>query len=242
MRPSPDRRPAGMAAPRLVLAPLPRALALLALTSSLGACSMFHFGQKPGATPDNAPTIQTLLKPALYQRMLKDREILTSATLNDDHYAFYAVMAVHSEMARTRRILTDYSLYSKIIPYVDKTDYSPITRILDVQGGILGWHLHSLVRFTERSERWIQYEIVAGHFRGLTGDMFFEPAPENAGTLVYFRGGLTAQHWPPKFIIERGAEIVFGFTANRMRKYVESNEDRQKDGKQAELPQPRGHL
>ena len=55
MRPSPDRR---------MVAPRPRTLALLLLTSSLGACSMFHgwFGGKPGATPDNAPTIQTLLK------------------------------------------------------------------------------------------------------------------------------------------------------------------------------------
>ncbi len=42
--------------------PRPRTLALLLLTSSLGACSMFHFGQKPGTTPDNAPTLQTLLK------------------------------------------------------------------------------------------------------------------------------------------------------------------------------------
>ena len=48
-------RPSRKPAPRL------RTLAALLLTSSLGACSMFHFGQKPGATPDNAPTLQTLL-------------------------------------------------------------------------------------------------------------------------------------------------------------------------------------
>jgi len=54
MRPSPDR---------LLLAPRPRTLAVLLLTSSLGACSMFHWGGgKPGATPDNAPTIQSLNK------------------------------------------------------------------------------------------------------------------------------------------------------------------------------------
>ena len=53
MRPSPDRR---------MIAPRPRTLAVLLLTSSLGACSMFHWGSKPGATPDNAPTIQTLNK------------------------------------------------------------------------------------------------------------------------------------------------------------------------------------
>ena len=52
MRPSPDRR---------LPAPRPRTLALLLLTSSLGACSMFGGAHKPGATPDNAPTLKTLL-------------------------------------------------------------------------------------------------------------------------------------------------------------------------------------
>jgi len=47
---------------RLLLAPLPRALAVVVLSSSLGACSMFGLGgKKPGATPDNAPTLKTLL-------------------------------------------------------------------------------------------------------------------------------------------------------------------------------------
>ena len=88
MRPSPDRRTspaprssgrralgrperaglsplgAGSAASRVVMtAPAPRILAMLLLTSSLGACSIFGswFGHKPGETPDNAPTIKTLL-------------------------------------------------------------------------------------------------------------------------------------------------------------------------------------
>ena len=51
MRPSPKR----------LLAPRPRTLALLLLTSSLGACSMFGLGHKAGATPDDAPTLKTLL-------------------------------------------------------------------------------------------------------------------------------------------------------------------------------------
>jgi tetratricopeptide (TPR) repeat protein len=57
MRTSPERL-----RPSLRLSPLPRALALVALASSLSACSMFgHGGKKPGATPDNAPTIKSLL-------------------------------------------------------------------------------------------------------------------------------------------------------------------------------------
>jgi cellulose synthase operon protein C len=55
MRRSPERRPHAVA-------PLPRALAALLLTGSLGACSTFGLGgAKPGTTPDNAPTIKTLL-------------------------------------------------------------------------------------------------------------------------------------------------------------------------------------
>jgi TolA-binding protein len=47
---------------RLRLAPLPRALALVVLTASLGACSTLGSGgKKPGATPDDAPTLKTLL-------------------------------------------------------------------------------------------------------------------------------------------------------------------------------------
>ena len=49
MRPSPK------------LAPRPRTLAVLLLTGSLGACSLFGGGHKPGATPDDAPTLKTLL-------------------------------------------------------------------------------------------------------------------------------------------------------------------------------------
>ena len=58
---SPDRAPlAGVPTPRSPLAAVPRALALLVLSGSLGACSMF--GGKSAGTPDNAPTIQALLK------------------------------------------------------------------------------------------------------------------------------------------------------------------------------------
>src|SRR5476651_1994892 len=67
MRASPERHLMDAAAPlvaaprRALLAPRPRTLALLLLTSSLGACSMFGFGHKPGTTPDTDPTIKTLL-------------------------------------------------------------------------------------------------------------------------------------------------------------------------------------
>jgi hypothetical protein len=175
--------------------------------------------------------------------MVGDRDVLTRAHLEDEpgggeQYSYHAAMLVHAGLDRTRRILTDYQLYSKIIPYVDRTDFSPATRILNVEGGIWKFRLHSLVRFEERGSRWVRYRIVGGHFTGLEGDIYFEPLGEK-GTLVYFDGAQRAKDFPPKFVIERGAEIVFGFTAKRMRSYVESNEDATHE---KDLPQPRSHL
>lgn len=195
------------------------------------------------------PAIQSLLKPNLYKRLIEDKEILSSASLNDDHYSFYCAMLVHSDVPRSRRILTDYGLYSKLIPYVDKTIYSPITRVLDLQGGVWKFRLRSWTRFEERGDRWIHFVIIAGHFRGLEGDIYFESVGEK-GTLVYFHGDQDGKQWPPKFVIERGAEIVFGFTAGRMRKYLESNEDSQGQANGnangnvngQDLPKPRSHL
>jgi hypothetical protein len=208
-----------------------------------------------GPEPSAPFTIASKIKPALYQKMLKDREVLKHASLDPveernaptgapalREYSFYAAMAVHADLPRTRRILTNYSLYSKIIPYVDKTVYSPITRVLEIEGGIWKWRLRSFIRFDEKSDAWIHYRFVGGHFTGLEGEMLFEPSPDARGTVVYMTGALRGRNWPPKLVIEQGAQIVFGFTAGRMRKYVESQEDQAHDGTSSQLPQPRSHL
>lgn len=192
--------------------------------------------------------------------MLQEREILASATLEDSdegreplrRYRFYSAMLVRASGAVTRRILTDYQLYAKMIPYVDKADYSPSSRILQLAGGVLGFKLSSSLRFEELSESWIRYRVVAGHFTGLSGDIVFEPQGER-GTAVIMRGELLGSAWPPKFVLERGAEIVFGFTARRMRSYIESQKiDTERHGSppgspngnngDREVPQPRSHL
>jgi len=213
-----------------------------------------------------APSIQSLLKPKVYDRVLKDRDVMTHASLDDvpgpfgsplnsagkspaknaappREYSFYAAMLVHASFQQTRDVLTNYELYSKLIPYVSETKYNEKTHILEIQGGILGWVLHSWVRFDERSPSpnysVIHFQMVAGHFIGMAGDIIFESRGEQ-GTLVYMDGHQIQENWPPQFVMERGAEIVFGFTANRMRSYIESKpaEGQNHGG----FPQPRRHL
>lgn len=173
---------------------------------------------RPSGRP---PAINTLLKPAIYKKVVEEREAMTYATLEENRYSYYAVMLVRAGEKLTRQLLTDYQLYAKMISYIDRAEYSAETRILKVEGGIWNFKLSSEILFEEYGDRWIRYRIVRGHFAGLTGDLFFEPMGEK-GTLVYMRGEKTGTQWPAKFVIERGAEIVFGFTANKMRSFIES--------------------
>ena len=188
--------------------------------------------------------------------MIEDREVMVHAELAEladlpqkptQKYSFYATMLVRASEALTREVLTDYALYAKMIPYIDRADYDAKTQTLLVEGGLWKFRLLSRVKFEERGSKNIHYRIIGGHFTGLSGDIYFESQGEK-GTAVLFNGALSGAQWPPRFIIERGAEIVFGFTGNRMRSYIEAKKKEtgpggfSGDSKQRQIPQPRSHL
>lgn len=194
----------------------------------------------------NVPKMSELVKSTILARVVDDREVMSHAQLKDTaepglkHYSYYAIMLVRAPLGLVRRVMVNYKLYSEMVPYIDKTQYSPQTRILQIEGGIWKYKLVSSVLFEEKGEQWIHYSIIAGHFKGLVGDLYFESAGEK-GTLVYMRGEIFGAAWPPAFIIERGAEIVFGFTGKRMRSYIESQK-KGEDSHDPKVPQPRRHF
>jgi hypothetical protein len=235
----------------------------LALVGGLITISSIHElhaspAQKSRSASQPAPPeIASLLKLEIDQRVIQKHDIYAHASLDQDEsshskpplktYSFYAAMLTRSGISRTHRILTDYSLYSKLIPYIESAKYNASTHLLDLQGGIWKWKLHSVLRFDERSDRWIHYQIVGGHFTGLSGDIFFEPKEDSSGvpgTLVYMRGEQKGYSWPPAFIIEQGAQIVFEFTARRMRSYIDDSSSGRTQGPvhDDKIPQPRSHL
>jgi hypothetical protein len=149
----------------------------------------------------------------------------------------------------THRVLTDYTIFARIVPFVKTAEYNAENHILDLRGGIFGFELHSLIQFHERGPRWIQYEIVAGSFRGLKGQLVFEniAVPGRTDqTAVYMEGDHASQEWPPAFVMEQGAEIVLSVTARKMRSYLVEQKETEKAEKpkngQDTLPQPRSHL
>jgi hypothetical protein len=197
--------------------PLPRAKAAPAPSPSAS----------PSPSADPAP-IAPRLKPESLRRVLEDRDVVFHADLEDDpaaggewkRYEYSGAMLVRAPLRVVRAALTDYSLYSRLIPYINRADFDAATKTLTLEGGIWKWRLLSRVRFEEAGPRLVRYAIVGGHFAGLRGEMIFEERGER-GTLVYLRGSARGNRWPPALVVERGAEIVFGFTGRKMRSYIE---------------------
>lgn len=205
--------------------------------------------------PAHAGECESQIPPSQMKKMLEDREVFSTARLDQNYYGFNAAMVVHAPLEVVYKILTDYAVYKELVPYIDRADFDPRTKRLILEGGIWKFRLSSLVEFTEFPGGLVRYHILGGHFAGLTGEMRFEGKGEK-GVLVCFKGGVSGNEWPPRFVIERGAEIVFGFTAKRMRSYVESprnmENDREKgasphdsntkDAKSKNIPRPRKRI
>jgi len=206
------------------------------------------------------PLISTLLKPQLLKKVMGDLEVVVHATLDGlenapsnaplKKYSIYASMLVRSSVREAYAALTNYRLYPQLVPFIESADFSPITHMLLLEGGIWHFRLSSQIRFEEHLGRWIHFDVVDGHFTGLSGNIYFESKGER-GTLVYFSGEKAGVMWPPKFVIERGAEVVFGFTAQRMRSYIESTKkveqgarhgDEKQGQTQGQIPEPRSRL
>lgn len=214
-------------------------LAIAALTSNVASAAL-------GASPAQAPDLTARFKPTQVQAVLKEREIATLARLSEPDarkiqiYSVGGIMRVRAPLARVRAVMTDYPVYKKMIRYVDRADFDKSSGNLALEGGIFKYRLISTVHFEERSPEWVHYTFVGGHFQGLTGDMTFKDLGER-GTLVAFSGEIAGERLPPRFVIEKGAEIVFGYTAGRMRSFIENDTAAPTPAVDA-LPAPRKRL
>jgi hypothetical protein len=185
------------------------------------------------------PDIKPVLLPELQKKRFFSRGQAQAGTETAlEGYDYYVLVLVKASLERTRQVLTNYQVYSELVPYVSRTEYFPASKILHVEGGIWRYRINSRLRFEERTPGWIRYRIVSGHFRGMVGEILLEPVGENGreGTLVLMHGQSVANRFPPAFVIEQGAQVVFGFTANRIRSYIESGKSAPEVTDETSLP------
>lgn len=188
------------------------------------------------------------------RRVKEERDVSVTARLDGEQYAFLSAMAVRASEDRVKKELLNFEFYRTSIPYVtrveeDKKYSKPDHPSVWLEGGIFGWGIQSRLNLSTVTHG-IQYEIVEGSLCGLKGEVKLEAIESKRGktVLLFFDGGLRAKKWPPAWIMERGAEIVFGFTAKRMRSFLENPENQKNDrleskpGQKSDFPQARKRL
>ncbi|MBU6376140.1 MAG: hypothetical protein KGQ59_09105 [Bdellovibrionales bacterium] len=155
--------------------------------------------------------------------VFEGREIYTQARLQSQLYSVKNAMVVHASLERTRRILTHFDLFAGLVPYIDRSKYDPMTRQLDVGGGIWKYRLESVLQFTPETPDLWKFRIIRGHFLGMVGALEFRQL-KPGHTLVTLEGSIQADpgaKFPPRMIIEQGAQIIFAVTGRRVRSLVE---------------------
>lgn len=180
------------------------------------------------STPESS-RIQSLLKPQEYMALVQHNETLITTELskNPDRpflegYRADAAITAEAPVSITRRILTRYEIYEKLIPFIDHIKVLDDPSKVALEGGIFGWKMISLIQFQDKDPGWVHFVITQGSFAGMQGDFYFEEKPgQNDASLVYFHAQHTAQHFPPQFIMKLGAKIILSITASRMQKYIE---------------------
>ncbi len=183
--------------------------------------------------------VSTLLKPKVFERVTKEREVMAyaelksaadsqpsvlkaSASANPDRlYHFYVAALVRASQTQVFGALKNYESFKEIIPFVKLAKWHKDSKTLELQGGIWAFELHSFFQFDEaQAPNAISFAITQGHFQGMRGKILLEQWGEK-GTLIHISGEKRGTDWPPTIVIERGAEIVLGVAGKNMRSYIE---------------------
>jgi hypothetical protein len=214
------------------------------------------------------PAFSSLLKPRAYQGVLR-RQVVSGATLTpvtdvseaadgtdadaeergektaQQKYHFYAAMLIRAPQKLAKNGLLSHELYPQLSSLVRSSkEISKDPLVVQIEGGIWGWTLKSMVKLEKKSSSRIQYEIIQGHFKGLKGHFFLESkGPEEV--MVYLYGTLTAEQWPPRLILLRGAEFGLSLIGRRIRSHIEKEywhvmtprKEEKEDGEKG-FPQP----
>jgi len=194
---------------------------------------------------DRPPEIGSLLKPEVLRRLLEKREVMTFADLSDGpipevpprkkslrplrEYRYYTGVLVKAPLQVTRSVIRDYQIYTQLVPYIDRAELLSDSGELALEGGIWRYRIRSRIRFEEIGERWIRFQITQGHFLGMRGEFILEPRIDRDGaasTLVLVRGNSQGRVFPPDWVVEQGAQVVFSLTGNKIRSYIEENKFR----------------
>jgi hypothetical protein len=172
-------------------------------------------------------------KPELLSKVREERAILVSVrseSAPNDQVRF--LMAGAGAVSRSRdfcfRLSQKYAKLKEISEHFKQVDFDPGARMLFIVTEALGYEARMAMRITpvtgdQRSE--LQWEVVQGHFKGMTGWIGFEQI-DSQKTEMSLQARYEAAELPlPKFLVGFALEVVLQQVAGKMRAYIEAQPD-----------------
>jgi glucose/arabinose dehydrogenase len=169
-------------------------------------------------------------RPALMQKIREDREIVVAVRKEDipnDQIRF--TMAGAGMVAKPKNfcfgISQQYSRLKEISDHFKTVSYESSTNQLFLVTEALGYQARMLLKILPVTEDWrseLQWEVVWGHFKGMTGLIGFEKL-DDSHTEMSFNARYEASELPlPRILMGFALEVITKKVAEKMRAFIES--------------------
>jgi hypothetical protein len=170
-------------------------------------------------------------KPQLLEKIRDERAILVSVRADNAPKSDEVIFTMNGAgVARQPkdfcfRTAQDYPRLKEISEHFKTVSFDLPTRQLFIVTEALGYQARMVMRVTPVSEDWrseLQWEVIWGHFKGMTGLIGFENI--DAGrTEMSLSARYQASELPlPKALVGFALEVVMQKVAEKMRTYIES--------------------
>lgn len=172
-------------------------------------------------------------KPELLEKIREERAILVSVRSEPaPQQQVRFLMSGAGAVARSRdfcfRLSQKYAKLKEISEHFKQVEFDSRSRELSIVTEALGYEARMAMRITpvtvdHRSE--LQWEVVRGHFKGMTGWIGFDQL-ETQKTEMSLQANYEAAELPlPKFLVGFALEVVLQQVAGKMRAYIEAQPD-----------------
>ena len=180
------------------------------------------------APPEKRPFWKT--RPELQEKIREDRAIIVSVKRADlDGGLIRFTMMGAGEVARPKEfcfaVAQQYEKLKEVSDHFKTVTYDVPSRQLLLITEALGYQARMIMRVQPVAEDWrneLQWEVIWGHFKGMTGYIGFERA-EGDKTEVSISAKYEAMELPlPKILMGFALEVITQKVAERMRAFIEA--------------------
>lgn len=168
--------------------------------------------------------------PELERRMRDERAILVSVKqekIPNDQVRFTMSGAglVNRPKDFCFEVSQQYERLKEVSDHFKTVSFDPATRQLFIVTEALGYQARMVLKILPVSEDWrseLQWQVVWGHFKGMTGLIGFEKTDDEK-TEISLNAKYEAKELPlPKILMGFALEVITQKVAERMRKFIES--------------------